>query len=434
MIPAHTKQLELLDVQIKAAHEGVEDDRLKVCVIAHTGIGDRMRALAFCQAVKRVYLGCHIFFPWRFDLWPVAGLDIAHNAQLMRMIDAHAPMNTVPRRMFIPWLRERFDVVFDVTGVAVAAYWDIGGVPLAIGAEDPFATHWAFQHRQKRADMALRPFLDIYSGHPWDNWRLIYEPYSQWEIMAASSGIPVDPLDLIPPLECAPIDDEMFQLSWIDGSVQSTKDAGKFVRERAGCSLWEKSRVRDCKYVVVHNSVGGGQRMKEAPPEVFAAIVKRLKDDGIKCVQVGGKDDARMEGTVDRRGHRLPMVAKLIGESVGVVAVEGLLPYIARSMNKMCMVLFGATPVETYSIDGFVNLVHRNSIGAPACPIKSCFAGGGGYTLHEHWDKTCCLSGHPMVNNREVRHCLNMPFAEEAAENAAAMVKRIQADTKGQAA
>lgn len=420
MILAHTKQLELLGVQIDAAQASVTDGQLTMCVLPHTGLGDRMRALAFCSALKRRYPGAHIFFPWKFDkgATAIAGLDLAYNAQLMCMIDGHAPAQQIPRRVFVGWLRERFDVVFDLTGAAVRAYWQ------------------GNYQAQIRADNELAPFLDIYAGTPTTNWKMIDEPYSQWVMMAASSGVPVDEGDLIPPLECAPIEAETWRIALDDGSEHVPEDLAEHLRRDAGCSNWERSRVPGCKFVVLHNTVGGGARMKEAPPEVMAAIIKRLDDDGVQCVQVGGNGDARIEGAIDRRGHRLPMVAKLVGESLGVVACEGLLPYIARSMQVQSTVLFGPTPWPTYSIEGNVNLLHRDAEGGPACPITCCFWGGpgGNYVVRDAWYSMCQLSGHKFVDGQVVKVCLNMPHAEEAADAAAAMAQRVAADREGRAA
>lgn len=392
MHPHLDEQLKMLGRSLEAVQGEAEAGRLRVCVLAGPGHGDNMRGIAFCNAVKREHPGCHLTLLMQFT-GSMVEFDLGHSAKLVGAVDWFQPIQKMPRRWLAGWLRGRFDVVFDAMPYVVGTYWS----QERSCAQDTLPL---YIDRQLKADQRLKPFADIYAAAPACDWRLKAEPFSVWDFMSASSGIRVDARDCVPPLELA------------------DEPKGLPIPLRGGGMNKERAEVKQCKYVVVHNSAGGTAGVKCAPPEVFDAIVARLAEDKVRCVQVGLAGEPDIAGAIDRRELRLPLVAELIGKALCLIDVEGFLPYVAASMDKRSLVLFGPTPRWLFGQDHNLNLLRlvegpRGPI--PPCPLGCCFQ------QRSDWAARCVLGN---------EHCLNFLEPAEAAESAAVFVNGVGAEQK----
>jgi hypothetical protein len=320
--------------------------------------------------------------------------DICHNAKVMGIIDSFVPMQQVPRELAIHHLRDKFDVFFDVMPYPVGTYFQ-DRVP-----DEVFAKRDAAE-RQSIANARLAPFSAMYSAHPHMYMLLKHKPISQWEIMSMTSGYEVSEHDLIP----------LYELSPMPGG-----DPAPFAAY-AGSDNEGKAALNGVpRYVTIHNGSGDGKTTKVAPPAVFKAIVARLKADGVRCVQVGIRDEPRIKGAIDRRNFRAPLTAKLIAGSICHVDVEGFLPYVAAGMGVQSVVLFGPTPSFVFGMQDNLNLLETvgetGSKHVP-CPVGSCFWAG------ENWSARCPL---PQQGNPCLPHCQNFFSPDEAAQAVAKFV------------
>jgi hypothetical protein len=389
----HAKFLEMAKESVINAHGAWQaqfdaDDpvagSLCIGVLSGTGHGDHMRAVAFCNALRGAHPNAHIFLVTCMT-GTMVEFDICHNAKVMGIIDSFVPMQQVPRELTIHHLRDQFDVLFDVMPYPVGTYSN--DVDLSVQVE---------------ANARLAPFSVMYSGHPQLYMLLKHKPMTQWEIMSMTSGYTVSELDLIPLTELSPLPEG---------------DPGVFAAH-AGSDNWSKAKLKDVpRYVTVHNGAGEGRTTKCAPPDMFPAIVARLKADGVRCVQVGVPDESKIKGVIDRRGLRVPLTARLMTGAICHVDVEGFLPYVAAGLGVPSVVLFGPTPPHVFGMcqnKNFINLVDSRTGQRVQCPVGNCFWAG------ENWSAQCPL---PERGNPRLPHCQNFVSPDEAAQGVAKFVK-----------
>lgn len=419
LAPAHEGQLDLLKQQIAKAHKGLARKHIRIGVLAGTGHGDHMRGIAFCQALKRHYDEPHIFLVMHFcGETAMTDIDLGHNAIIGGPRNAFAIAQQVPRRIAVGVLRKCFDVLYDAVPYAIGTYYN--PEPTASGLVDHTPMQMEMNER-------LKPFLDFYLDHPLSGWKWKFEPYSQWDMMSASSGIQVDEEDLIPPFDLADVPKDI-AIADMEGKAQNPAELAALLLSKGGSPSWEKAKLKDVpRYIVVHNGTSPLCDIKQAPPDVFKAIISRLKADGIRCVQVGYKDDVhepKMKDVIDRRGFRLPITTRLISEAIALVDIEGFLPYVARSMNKASVVLFGPTPVHTFVLTESIPLVNQGAAGGMACPVGTCFWGGG-FSRAERWAARCPLGEE---HNPQYPHCANFMEPAKAAEIVAGAVRDLEVE------
>ena len=372
-------------------------EKMHIGVLGGTGHGDHMRAVAFCNALRAKHADAHIFLVTHLT-GTMVELDICHNAKAMGIIDAYVPMQQVPRELAIHHLRDLFDVLFDVMPYPVGTYWSRHRAEGGIGwmSDD----NKAFQ---TMANARLAPFAAMYSAHPHMYMLLKHKPIMQWEIMSMTSGYDVSENDLIPLLELSPMPEG---------------DPAPFAAY-AGSDNEETAALKDVpRYVTIHNAAGGGGATKCAPPGVFKAIIARLKADGVRCVQVGTKDEPKMKGVIDRRHLRVPLTAKLIAGAICHVDVEGFLPYVAAGVSVQSVVLFGPTPSFVFGMERNLNLlkiVGETGSKRVPCPLGTCF------WLGENWSAQCPMGEH---GNPCYPHCQNFVSPDEASQSVAEFVKQ----------
>ena len=395
MLEHHRLLFDVLDKYVAESFARAGTRSPRVCVIGRLGHGDHARAIALASAVRAEHpTAWTLLLMHTTAAGSMVEYDMAHHAQTIGVVNDYYNAQRLPRPLLVARLRKQFDVVFDCVPYAVGTYWNLDrqarrGDPMYA---EPNADD------QLRADQCLAPFRSLYDGYPFANACLrVREQFgglNQWEILAESSGLSVgaDDLQCAIPMELAPwptpeqlgmsvaaVQDGVFEFSPAEGL--------KSLKAHAGSADWSKTKFAGKQpYVVVGNSAGQGGSLKEAPVAVFKAIVAALKQKKVRCVQVGGPNDPLIEGTVDRRGLRLPLSAKLVQDAIGVITIEGFLPYVAAGVGTPSMVLFGPTMMSTFMFEGNLNLVKTEprvggQLDVP-CPYGSCFWMTGGWGEH----------------------------------------------------
>ena len=381
----------------------------RIVILGGPGHGDHARALAFASGVREGHPAAHIavLMQWTGDAMMVEH-EMASLAKECGVIDDFlciggriaedekgeivVRQDAIPREVLLTSLRQAFFAIYDC-------------VPYAVG-------HHPFESG------ALIPFRLLYDGHPDFDWRLRNSPLNIWEIMSASSGIEVTPADLsiCCPVDCSKLPDDRAFIDVLGPDGQPAPKLGRrLLKEKGGIHLASKAKLKDMPdYVVLNTGAGRGGGTKKAPPEVWRAVVSYLEGAGIRSVQIGHKDDDKVEGAVDRRGLRLPLSCRIIRDALCMVTTESFPAYLAAGIGKAALVLFGSTPTQ-FSM-GEVNcdlmaVAERDGAMRSACPMGTCFRVPG------YGDK-CPL---PDKVGRDDGYCLNIPSPLEAAQAAEAM-------------
>lgn len=394
---------------MESARAASERTGIRVCVIGGTGHGDKARQLAFCGGVRAKYPDAFIFF-LGMPFAAASGMvdyDMAHCAKTFGAVDAYYFMQGVEREPLIQDVLPSFDVVFDTIPYAVGTCWN----------PDPAdGITWRYLCFQQNADQLLAPFRWLYDGYPELDWRLNARSFNVWDIMARTSGIDVTPWDLsyATPLECAPWPDEAELTTCLNEDGELDGAIGlKTLMNSAGSDdpkHLDLGYVGD--YVVVHNSAGHGGQTKTAPACVFKSIVTFLECEGIRCVQIGRKGEAKLaDSVIDRRGLRLPLVNRIMErrECLGLIGIDSLPPFMAMGLGKPAMVLFGSTARTAHGLPNELALVRLDAKTLrPPCPLGLCFRMPG-------YGPRCMLGKDA---NEDPLHCLNTLPPEDAGRSA----------------
>ena len=317
----------------------------------------------------------------------------------------------IPRPILLSTLPRHFDITYDC-------------VPYAVGVYHNKA------EAQAEATQRLMPFRLLYDGYPDRDWRLRDYPLSLWELMRASTGLDISLVDLAMacPDKCAEIPENGTFADVVGDDDRPCPDlANRLLVEGGGTTSWEKARLHGVpRYVVVNTGTGRGGRTKQAPPEVWKAVVSFLESDGVRAVQVGHARDERVEDAIDRRGLRLPLTCRLLQDALCVVTTESFPAYLSAGMDKSAVVLYGSTPMQVFTMGaGNVDLIHtEKGEGGEhvACPLGCCFR------LPGYGDR-CLL---PKDEQRADGYCLNVPHPAEAARAVSALAKAVLQYQRGE--
>ena len=395
---------------LESAQKTMKPGQRSIVVIAGPGHGDNARGIALCNALKSEWgQKAHIFLVMHFT-GSMVEIDMGHHAHQCGVVDSYIPLQGAPPEAVVAFCVPRCDVVFDARPYPVVTYYNVS----------PDHPRLRLQIRaQVQADQRLKPFQQIALAHPLDNWRLRNVGVDQWDLMEWTTGVSVSELDLLAPLDCAPLPGDCpFPLADADA------DAKKALRG-----------LRKTPYAVLHNSAGAGSRTKCAPPAVFEAVVNALAEAGIISVQVGIVSDPLIDGCEDRRGYRLPVTNQLLQGAVCLVAAEGFLPFMSAALGTPTVVLFGPTQPHTFGLASmhqgqdvpWLNLVRlaqdaAGNVHVP-CPVGTCFWGGG-FSWGEAWAREC-----PMGNagNPTYPWCANFEASDVVAEQVSAFVAPLLA-------
>jgi hypothetical protein len=350
------------------------------------GHGDHMRGMAIARKVPR---DRHVTAIIHFT-GSMAEFDIAESALSQGVIDEYIVNWGAPRQLAVPMLTQHFDYVYDCIPYPVGVFH----------AKGPILKHMGFWSAQYQ----MHPYLCSSLSLPGFNL------FNQWEIASQTLGFHVDERDMIAPTTLAPNPGGPMWEHMCEGLCDPHEMAASVLARSPYYTWGDKDTVVSAgRYVIVHNSTGGGHVVKCAPPETFAAIRTRLIADDIQCVQVGDIGDARIEDTIDRRGMRLPLTCQLIKGALAVVCVEGFMAYPAIAMGKRPIVLSGPTPPHLFDCASVITVANTQ------CP--PCF------WKHEKWGERCCLGPQANPSGR----CLNFAPPDMVAEIVASEVHKQEA-------
>ena len=380
-------------------------ERMKIAIVCEIGRGETARAICLADAVRNEAGGGAFIVLFHYWDNTMPKWDMAHHAKTCGTIDAHVSIHPVPRAMLLNALRERFDVVYDAAPIPVGTYCK---------AE--------LRDEQWEADQRLKPWMNVYAGHPLEGYGLVKDGMPWWDIMSATTGLDVNPhsLALATPVECAPYPDP--QEIPPGNSVAGLK-------ENSGSELWEKAVVKDSRYVLLHAGTGPGCPNKLPSVAWFETVVAALDKAGFRSVQVGTDGETKIKGTINRLGYRLPVVNRLGQGAVALVDSEGLLNYEAFGLGLPAAVAFGPTPTSLFALPGNLNLIGLDEEGRAACPMGACFWGGPSNRASKlQWAELCWAGPVNPTWNPETMTavCMNIPEANWAAEQIVAFVKRCK--------
>ena len=359
-------------LKIKEIHREWAGDRLKIGLFAFGGHGDLMRLMTFAAAVRKRYprerahitLICKYINPTYHEpsdrTAAVEGWAV--NDEIIRMValQPEFAIDHVVQLHLVRWehavraLRPRFDHFWEVQYVAgLTTTWRNRKRP------SPWSAFQAKCNRQ------LKPWRGIFDGFAHSNPKLNGVGMTQFETLAASSGLDVREDDLRIEVE-----------RHGDGTW------------RFGGRAWEPIvKLPEQPYVVWHNGAGGRAAMKCLPLALANEGVRVCRKAGLTAVQVGRRDkDILIDGVADYRGCSICDTAALLSGSVGHFDIEGGIVYLSHALGVPRCVFFGPTPTSLF---GF-----KDSLNCSREVCEPCW-----WSVPD-WDRKCKLGQ---------RFCLNMP-------------------------
>jgi len=160
----------------------------------------------------------------------------------------------------------------------------------------------------------------------------------------------------------------MCEQSGIKGAVE--------LRPYLNLTKMERSRGRLFDRQIVIQSTGSASshfmRTKEWYPERFQEVVNALKNE-FQFIQIGSKNDARLEGTHDLRGKTsIRETAALLSNSFSFVGLVGFLMHLARAVECRAVIVYGGRELPSQS--GYpcnINLTGQTSC-APCWRYDDC--------------------------------------------------------------
>ena len=350
-------------------HKRSADGRLRIGLFAFGGHGDFMRLMTFAAAVRKQFPKklAHLtvitkYVQPTYDDPQQPGLgkpgwDV--NEELLHMIGCqpHMLIDYCLLLIQVHWahavkmLRRRFDHFWEVQYTArLSVHPRLGG-------------RWnGFLGSCERA---CAPWREVFDGFPESNPRLSGLGQSQFETLAASSGLAVTEDDLR-----------------LD--VQSK---GRAVL--LGGRSWEPVVEAPTEpYITWHNGAGGRATVKCLPEGLVAESVAAARVKGLHVVQVGRRDkETLVDGCIDMLGTSILDTAVLLNGAVCHFDVEGGIRYLSHALGVPSVTFFGPTPPSLFGFrDGGINYTREE--------CEPC------WWSKRHWDRRC-MRGHP--------HCKNMP-------------------------
>ena len=388
------------------------DGRLRVAIVPEIGRGEVARAICLAEAHHNE--AGDAAFTVLFHHWDntMPKWDMAHHAGVCGVIDADVCIHPVPRAMLLNALRERFDVVYDAAPIPTGTY-------CARPEGKAGMSRRVMLRLQADADQRLKPWMNVYAGHPLEAYGLATCGMPWWAIMSEATGLDIKPTALAcaAPVECAP---------WPDPADIPPGNTLDGLKENSGSDNWERAEVKGVKnYVLLHAGTGPGCPNKLPTVAWFETVVAALDKADFRSVQVGTAGETHIKGTINRLGLRLPLVNRLGQYAVALIDSEGFLNYQAYGLGLPAAVAFGPTPTSLFALPGNLNLIWLDAEGNAACPVGTCFWGGAGCAPKMQWAERCWLGEHNTTGA-----CMNVPHADWAAERIVAFVQQCKASKK----
>jgi len=269
-------------------------------VLSGGGMGDLMRAAAFCTALRRVEPAtesCCLIFN-----------KIGHDADGGSLGEAIVKGNPA------------IDLLIEHDGVAHERMLrGLYAIPKRFYEVQPAtvrAWHWGDTMAQLKANMHLEPYR-CFSDHMPVACRSMMEACeSQWEMMSHSSGIEVKPSDMF----------------IAHGDMPD----------------WFQSE----QYVVVNNGSGGNTPLKRIPNTVLGEVCSAFIEHAITVVQVGLKTEDVVPNALDMRGLGIHDSSELVRNAAMYIGPEGGMSYIALAVQTPGVIFYGPTPVNVFHAPG----------------------------------------------------------------------------------
>lgn len=153
--------------------------------------------------------------------------------------------------------------------------------------------------------------------------------------------------------------------------------------------------------IAIAGGVGPMGGLKKWPVEAWADLIQKAMAEGFRAVQIGGAEDELLPDAVDLRGLSLAETAWVIDHARAVVAVEGGMAHLAAATDTPAVVIFGPTPVVTFSYPG-----HKaaRAIGCTPC-----------WGAEPMWSAEQCALGQDT--------CFNFPSPNEVLEQLMEIVR-----------
>jgi len=319
------------------------------------GFGDFYQQMALAVAALRHHdFGVHMVIITSIH-GAKADIDLAAGVSSLPAIDVGL-MPPCDMWRTLEMLREQCEIVYHMPGYAVRTH-------IQKGFNDA---------EQKRANLCLEPYKSLYFDWPKSNQQLCH--VSQWDVMSDTVGFRVEPTDFFVSERLAEIGDEHMSMGMLrDEAVRSA----------------ERGALHGVgKYVVVHNTGGGGSVTKHIPDDVFQAGIDTISALGYRVVQVGAKSEKKYKRVIDRRGLRWPLSVRLMNGADAYFGLEGAMAYVAFACGTRSLVAYGSTPEGVFAFPG--------SIALNAQPCRAC------WWATDDWSSKCA-EGHAS--------CANMPSA-----------------------
>ena len=291
------------------AFAGDSIERAVVC--SGGGLGDLLKAAAFCAALKNNELAR--FGYTASDSRPPKSVALVFN---------ETGCDADGTSLSLAALRDNpaVDKLIEHNGIQqarmVRAIYDIPLRFFEVQTATVRSWYWGAAGAQLLADQCAAPYRNFSDHLPLSNRSLMEASESQWQMLSKSSGIPVSPSDMF----IAPGD-------------------------LPGC-------FDNDRYVVVNNGCGGDMTMKCIPQDVIGDLCGVLVDEGINVVQVGLKVEPVVPNALDMRGLSLRDSAELIRHAKMYIGPEGGMAYVALAVDTPGIVFYGPTPVNVFHAEG----------------------------------------------------------------------------------
>lgn len=121
-------------------------------------------------------------------------------------------------------------------------------------------------------------------------------------------------------------------------------------------------------YITIKNGAFRGRKNKCWPTDNWDKLVEKIREIGPRVILLGSENDDYVDGCYDLRGKTtIYEAAAVIENSLLHIDTEGGLVYIASSVGKKAIVLFGPTYTDFFKIDGNINIRTKDDICEPCC-------------------------------------------------------------------
>ena len=281
------------------------EGQIKVALVRLGGIGDTLELAAFASAVKRRFPNAHTTLFVRDK----GGQQIIENHPAVDHVIISGDKQWF---LFVDALMKKdFDIIYDNRYMVKVLF------PKGIKGFEQYA---------KDTAEALKPYEEFFNIFPLKN-NILTNIYKGSNRALSLQTACLKGFD----------DDLMIHLSDDDFNMSDM--------------------LQEQKYVTMHNGADIARQTKCWDAPLWNKVVEGLKKMGYAVIQLGGRFEDKVEGTIQMQGKTsLQQTTALISRAEFHVDTEGGLVHIARAVRTRSVVLFGPTPANFFSYDCNVNI------------------------------------------------------------------------------